>query len=171
MTSDNGENPAGGESDGKPKNGRPPCMTPAVVDLVVKAVGEGLPLRSAAHLAGVSLRSVQRHKQHDPAFVTALKSAAAKHEGSLVRAIAAASQWQAQAFLLARRYTRGWGRHREGDALPTGMPAPGDAANPAPRLLPLLVRDRTEVMEFADLQRELAEARLTIAELRGVPAG
>lgn len=85
--------------------GRPATtMTEEACALIVRAVGLGLSLRSAADVAGLNYGTVTNHRRRNEAFATAIKQARGAGKQSLVAKIHAHSerQWQAAAWLLER---------------------------------------------------------------------
>jgi hypothetical protein len=92
--------------------GRPTKKTPACVARVLDEVRKGLPLKTAATLAGISEDTLQNWRNTDARFAELLEQALAESEAALVAGIqaAAAKDWRAQAFLLERRFPATWGK-------------------------------------------------------------
>lgn len=104
--------------------GRPTKLSPEVADAVVKAVGEGLPRRTAAHLAGVSVSVLyawlragrKRQGKRFMEFLHRVKRAEAEAVAGRVRQIsraALAGTWQAAAWWLERRHPDEFGTERK----------------------------------------------------------
>ena len=105
---------------GKARSGRTPKLTPEVQKLIVDAVAAGNYLHHAAQYAGIHIATLERWKQvgarekvgiyHD--FFEAVKKAEGQAIARNVAIIskAAATSWQAAAWLLERKYFADWGR-------------------------------------------------------------
>lgn len=108
--------------------GRPTSLTPEVQAVIVEAIGRGHYRETAAHLAGVSRRSLTNWEQRGEVgeapyadFFIALKQAEAKAEDTLLREIASAQPaitgeggrgadlWQSKAWIMERRWPGRWG--------------------------------------------------------------
>ena len=98
--------------------GRPrSVMTPEVIEAILRAVEQGLPVDRAAYACGVEPSTVRSHRERNPSFGTSLEKAQAISMEHMVRRITSASekQWQAAAWILERRFPSEWARREEGN--------------------------------------------------------
>lgn len=109
-------------STGRPP-GRPPKLTPEVMDVVVNAIAAGNYMDTAAALAGVDKVSLYRWIKKGANATRGIKRdfykrvteamARAEARGVTGISIAAQKDWKAAAWLLERRYAKRWGKREE----------------------------------------------------------
>lgn len=110
----------------KPR-GRPPKLTPAVIEQVCNAVRGGNYLDIAASLVGINRRTLHDWLRRGAAqksglyreLSLAVEKALAQAEARDVLRIDKAGEknWQAIAWKLERRFPKRWGRRKEGSTL------------------------------------------------------
>lgn len=95
-----------GQNRGK---GRPEKYNTRRVNIILKALNEGITQRAAAQLAGISRVTLQRWLQHHDDFREKVEATKAKREQYLVSLVEeyALKDWRAASFLLKARHA-GW---------------------------------------------------------------
>jgi hypothetical protein len=117
--------------------GRPDGLTDEVVQRILVAVRSGSALEVAAQAAGISRATLHRWRargEREKAgkfreFADALARAEAEAEAHLVALIVRAGdqQWQAAAWILARRFSNRWGQGQDGRRLSEMATPAGDS--------------------------------------------
>lgn len=134
----------------KSNAGRPSRIDDDVRETILDAVADGLSVRRAAIIAGVSHTSVGRECDRNAQFRSDLKKAEAKFERVHLKRIASgAPQWQSSAWLLERKFTDRWGKREpkpQNNVNASAMFTPHasmDSASPAPGTIPAVPRQET----------------------------
>lgn len=109
----------------RPVNGRPCKLTPEVQERLLTAIRQGLKYDTACALAGITYHTMRNWMIAGEStkdgiyfnFFTALKKAEAEAEEELIKSIRNAGhrEWQANAWILERRYPERWARRERSE--------------------------------------------------------
>ena len=80
---------------------------------VIAYVSRGVSISGACEAAGVSRATYYRHRQKYPHFRKQIDRAQVISDVELVRAVKSSGDWRACAWLLEKRYPRGWGSMKD----------------------------------------------------------
>lgn len=108
-------------ADSKPKKqsktpkrpvGRPPLLTPEVIEAILRTISLGLHADRAAMAHGIKPATLRQHKRTHPEFLTAIKEAETRAESTFLSRIMAHTdrQWTAAAWMLERRWPERWAK-------------------------------------------------------------
>ena len=108
-------------ADSKPKKqsktpkrptGRPPVITPEVIEAILRTIRLGLHADRAAMAHGISPSTLRNYKRRNPSFATQVKEAETGAESTFLSRIMAHTdrQWTAAAWMLERRWPERWAK-------------------------------------------------------------
>ena len=83
-----------------------------IVNKIINLISEGVTLRDAASISGVSETQVHEWKKKYPKFAKSYKKARLQYKWSLVKDIRRDKSWTSKAWILERQFSKEWSKDR-----------------------------------------------------------